>query len=83
MAENLTQVTSQSPSKPNHWKVVRAIDFVLIIALAYCFLGYASFFTGRMRFLPPNQQRQSTEGTVVVFVLETLCLHDEMLHTNL
>jgi len=22
-----------------------------------------SFFTGRMPFLPPNQQRQSTEGT--------------------
>jgi len=22
-----------------------------------------SFFTGRMLFLPPNQQRQSTEGT--------------------
>jgi len=24
-----------------------------------------SFFTGRMPFLPPNQQRQSTEGTDV------------------
>jgi len=24
-----------------------------------------SFFTGRMPFLPPNQQRQSTEGTSV------------------
>jgi len=23
-----------------------------------------SFFTGRMPFLPPNQQRQSTEGKV-------------------
>jgi len=23
-----------------------------------------SFFTGRMPFLPPNQQRQSTEGTI-------------------
>jgi len=23
-----------------------------------------SFFTGRMPFLPPNQQRQSTEGTL-------------------
>jgi len=23
------------------------------------------FFTGRMLFLPPNQQRQSTEGTVL------------------
>jgi len=26
-----------------------------------------SFFTGRMPFLPPNQQRQSTEGTYVVY----------------
>ena len=26
----------------------------------------SSFFTGRMPFLPPNQQRQSTEGTVSV-----------------
>jgi len=25
-----------------------------------------SFFTGRMPFLPPNQQRQSTEGKSVV-----------------
>jgi len=24
------------------------------------------FFTGRMPFLPPNQQRQSTEGTKVI-----------------
>jgi len=24
------------------------------------------FFTGRMPFLPPNQQRQSTEGTIVI-----------------
>jgi len=24
------------------------------------------FFTGRMPFLPPNQQRQSTEGTINV-----------------
>jgi len=23
------------------------------------------FFTGRMPFLPPNQQRQSTEGEIV------------------
>ena len=28
-----------------------------------------SFFTGRMPFLPPNQQRQSTEGVTV-----TLCI---------
>jgi len=25
----------------------------------------AQFFTGRMPFLPPNQQRQSTEGTLM------------------
>jgi len=25
-----------------------------------------SFFTGRMPFLPPNQQRQSTEGTILL-----------------
>jgi len=25
-----------------------------------------SFFTGRMPFLPPNQQRQSTEGITTV-----------------
>jgi len=24
---------------------------------------HSKFFTGRMPFLPPNQQRQSTEGT--------------------
>jgi len=24
------------------------------------------FFTGRMPFLPPNQQRQSTEGTIIM-----------------
>jgi len=29
---------------------------------------HRSFFTGRMPFLPPNQQRQSTEGTAV-------CIH--------
>jgi len=26
-----------------------------------------SFFTGRMPFLPPNQQRQSTEGTAAQY----------------
>ena len=26
---------------------------------------HSLFFTGRMLFLPPNQQRQSTEGTYV------------------
>jgi len=28
------------------------------------------FFTGRMPFLPPNQQRQSTEGTTISAVRE-------------
>ena len=27
------------------------------------------FFTGRMPFLPPNQQRQSTEGTMLLTVI--------------
>ena len=27
---------------------------------------HSKFFTGRMPFLPPNQQRQSTEGTCVM-----------------
>jgi len=29
------------------------------------------FFTGRMPFLPPNQQRQSTEGTEVYLTTTT------------
>jgi len=29
-----------------------------------------SFFTGRMPFLPPNQQRQSTEGNLLMTVIE-------------
>jgi len=33
-----------------------------------------SFFTGQMPFLPPNQQRQSTEGTLSgVSALNSLC----------
>jgi len=35
-----------------------------------------SFFTGRMPFLPPNQQRQSTEGTWYA------CLHNSLLHDS-
>ena len=31
-----------------------------------------SFFTGRMPFLPPNQQRQSTEGSLWLPVVEKL-----------
>jgi len=37
-----------------------------------------SFFTGRMPFLPPNQQRQSTEGiqhytnTFVIIIIDAL-----------
>jgi len=27
-----------------------------------------SFFTGQMPFLPPNQQRQSTEGTNIIIL---------------
>jgi len=32
-------------------------------SLQTCQYPTAQFFTGRMPFLPPNQQRQSTEGT--------------------
>jgi len=32
-----------------------------------------SFFTGRMLFLPSNQQHQSTEGICVVYFLS--CIH--------
>jgi len=36
-----------------------------------------SFFTGRMHFLPPNQQRQSTEGnqSAKLFEIITYVLH--------
>ena len=33
-----------------------------------------SFFTGQMPFLPPNQQRQSTEGTPILLQFLTFCL---------
>jgi len=32
-----------------------------------------SFFTGRMPFLSPNQQRQSTEGDITVITDITVC----------
>jgi len=41
---------------------------------------HSSFFTGRMPFLPPNQQRQSTEGKMqniikitAVYFISKLC----------
>ena len=34
---------------------------------------YSSFFTGRMPFLPPNQQCQSTEGTLIHIQLKQKC----------
>ena len=39
----------------------------------------AQFFTGRMPFLPPNQQRQSTEGNTCTFTVYTLavCCNDK------
>jgi len=37
---------------------------------------HSSFFTGRMPFLPPNQQRQSTEGTAQTNYIFTI------LHTS-
>jgi len=39
-----------------------------------------SFFTGRMPFLPPNQQRQSSEGT---FVEQKRIITLSVLHTIL
>jgi len=35
-----------------------------LIPDSYANIPPLSFFTGRMPFLPPNQQRQSTEGKV-------------------
>ena len=32
-----------------------------------------NFFTGRMPFLPPNQQRQSTEGVLSVANVTNMC----------
>jgi len=31
-----------------------------------------SFFTGRLPFLPPNQQRQSTEGNATYLIISVL-----------
>jgi len=33
-----------------------------------------SFFTGRMPFLPPNQQRLSTEGTALYYISKNCTL---------
>jgi len=35
---------------------------------------HSSFFTGQMPFLPPNQQRQSTEGKYQHLILTALTL---------
>ena len=40
-----------------------------------------SFFTGRMPFLPPNQQRQSTEGYTTIYTSSALAVL--MRYTNL
>ena len=40
-----------------------------------------SFFTVRMPFLPPNQQRQSTEGTVI-HTSETTNIASELRHSS-
>jgi len=34
----------------------------------------SSFFTGRMPFLPPNQQRQSTEGLLLVALVAIIAI---------
>ena len=36
---------------------------------------HSSFFTGRMPFLPPNQQRQSTEGIIHRYTNYTFLLN--------
>ena len=36
------------------------------------------FFTGRMPFLPPNQQRQSTEGKTYKLLHMQICKHLQM-----
>jgi len=33
------------------------------------------FFTGRMPFLPPNQQRQSTEGIILAVIIKVFYMH--------
>jgi len=38
-----------------------------------------SFFTDRMPFLPPNQQRQSTEGQTILSEWSTYAVHLYML----
>jgi len=41
-----------------------------------------SFFTVRMPFLPPNQQRQSTEGTVIHTSETTNIIASELRHSS-
>jgi len=40
------------------------------------------FFTGRMPFLPPNQQRQSTEGALTVTVSEVSDVSEQFLNAT-
>jgi len=37
-------------------------------------------FTGRMPFLPPNQQRQSIEGSINYIKMSLLCLATTLTH---
>jgi len=50
------------------------LDHVQIICTSLHADKHAStqFFTGRMPFLPPNQQRQSTEGNVSAIITITI-----------
>ena len=43
---------------------------------------HSSFFTGQMPFLPPNQQRQSTEGNIKLVVSKKWCKIDMLLLHN-
>jgi len=47
---------------------------------------HSVFFTGRMPFLPPNQQRQGTEGMRIIISCNTfvlLCLSQLLVNTTL
>jgi len=58
-----THLTALCPGLPR-WAGTRKVKPIWILLKQETVSGSAQFFTGRMPFLPPNQQRQSTEGSV-------------------
>ena len=44
------------------WAICKAVPHSRQITMPGCQRRTTQFFTGRMPFLPPNQQRQRTEG---------------------